>query len=112
MMSWVAFWIDPSEFGTDISVAVTSMLTLIAYRFAIGLFLPVISYLTRLALFILGGTILVFLSLVEVVFTSVLVQRQRRELSCTVDRYSRWVFPAIFVWLVVQTLYLPLPGWV
>ncbi len=26
MMSWVAFWIDPAESGTDISVAVTSML--------------------------------------------------------------------------------------
>jgi len=112
MMSWVAFWIDPSEFGTDISVAITSMLTLIAYRFAIGMFLPVISYLTRLDLFILGATILVFLSLVEVVFTSVLIRRQRRELAYTVDHYSRWVFPSIFVWLVVQTLYLPLPGWI
>jgi len=112
MMSWVAFWIDPSEFGTDISVAVTSMLTLIAYRFAIGMFLPVVSYLTRLDLFILGATILVFLCLVEVVITSVLVRRHRGELADTVDRYSRWVFPAIFVWLVIQTLYLPFPGWI
>jgi len=76
------------------------------------LFLPVISYLTRLDLFILGATILVFLSLFEVVFTSVLVRRHRRELAYTVDLYSRWVFPAIFVWLVVQTLYLRLPGWI
>ena len=35
MMSWVVFWIDPEYSGTQIGVASTSMLTLIAYRFAI-----------------------------------------------------------------------------
>ncbi len=33
IMSWTVFWIAPSESGTQISVAVTSILTLIAYRF-------------------------------------------------------------------------------
>ena len=111
MMSWVAFWIDPAESGTDISVAVTSMLTLIAYRFAIGTFLPVISYLTRLDLFILGSTLLVFFSLVEVVVTSNLARKRRKELAYTVDRVSRWVFPIAFLCLLLQALYLPLPGW-
>jgi hypothetical protein len=36
MMSWTVFWIDPTNGGPQISVAVTSMLTLIAYRFSIG----------------------------------------------------------------------------
>ena len=36
-MSWVVFWIDP-ESGTRVSVSVTAMLTLIAYRFAVGSF--------------------------------------------------------------------------
>ncbi len=111
MMSWVAFWIDPAESGTDISVAVTSMLTLIAYRFAIGTFLPVISYMTRLDYFILGSTLLVFLSLVEVVVTSNLVRRRRKEWAYTIDRVSRWVFPLIFVCLLFQALYLPIPRW-
>lgn len=109
MMSWVAFWIDPAESGTDISVAVTSMLTLIAYRFAIGTFLPVISYLTRLDLFILGSTLLVFFSLVEVVVTSKLTRTRRKELAYTIDRVSRWVFPVVFSYLLLQTLFLPLP---
>ena len=111
MMSWVAFWIDPADSGTDISVAVTSMLTLIAYRFAIGTFLPVISYLTRLDLFILGSTLLVFFSLVEVVVTSNLVRKRHREWAYTLDRVSRWVFPMVFFYLLFQTLYLPLPEW-
>ena len=36
LMSWAVFWIDPSQTGPQVSVAVTSMLTLIAYRFAVG----------------------------------------------------------------------------
>jgi hypothetical protein len=35
MMSWVVFWIDPKESGTQISVAITTMLTLIAYRLSL-----------------------------------------------------------------------------
>jgi hypothetical protein len=110
MMSWVVFWTDPKESGTDIGVAVTSMLTLIAYRFAIGSFLPIISYLTRLDFFILGSTILVFSSLAEVVATSALVRHGRKDLAISLDRISRWVFPAIFVYLLFQTLVLTLPA--
>jgi hypothetical protein len=109
MMSWVVFWTDPKESGTDIGVSVTSMLTLIAYRFAIGGFLPVISYLTRLDYFILGSTILVFSSLAEVVATSALVRHERKDLAFSFDRVSRWVFPAIFIYLTLQTLILPIP---
>jgi hypothetical protein len=39
-MSWIVFWIDPEESGIQISVAITTMLTLIAYRFAVGADLP------------------------------------------------------------------------
>jgi len=56
-MSWVVFWIDPKESGTQISVSITTMLTLIAYRFAVGMNVPRISDLTNLDAFILGSTI-------------------------------------------------------
>jgi hypothetical protein len=45
-------------------------LALIAYRFAVGADMLKISYLTRLDFYILGGTILVFTSLIEVLVTS------------------------------------------
>ena len=47
MMSWIVFWIDPKEIGTNVAAATTSFLTLVAYRFAIGTYLPEISYFTR-----------------------------------------------------------------
>ena len=67
MMSWVVFWIDPKEAGSQIGVSMTAMLTLIAYRFAVGTSLPKVSYLTRLDYFILTATILVFASLIEAI---------------------------------------------
>ena len=104
MMSWVIFWVDPKESGTDIGVAVTCMLTLIAYRFAISKFLPVISYLTRLDYFILFSTFLVFASLVESVLTSLLARRKRMPQAIMVDRVSRVLFPAVFVLIIFQSL--------
>ena len=52
-LSWVVFWIDPAESGTQIGVAMTAMLTLIAYRFTIGTSIPKLSYLSRLDYLIL-----------------------------------------------------------
>jgi hypothetical protein len=103
-MSWIVFWIDPTQSGTQISVAVTSMLTLIAYRFAIGTTLPKVSYLTRLDFFILASTVLVFTSLIEVVVTSILAHKEQLARARMIDRWARWLFPAAFILVAVQTL--------
>ena len=105
-MSWVVFWIDPTESGTQISVAITTMLTLIAYRFAIGTALPKVSYLTRLDYFILISTVLVYATLVEVVVTSTLAKRGKLERARKIDRWSRWLFPWGFALVGVETLLL------
>src|SRR6266403_3241204 len=47
IMSWAVFWIDPVNANSQISVAVTSMLTLIAYRYAVDSQLPRLPYMTR-----------------------------------------------------------------
>jgi len=102
-MSWVVFWIDPAEAGSQISVAVTAMLTLIAYRFAVGALLPKVSYLTRMDYFILASTVLVFLSLVEVVVTSSLGGHGRLATARRLDLHARWVFPLVFLAISVKS---------
>jgi hypothetical protein len=97
MMSWLVFWIDATLAASQISVAVTSMLTLIAYRFAIGNDVPKLPYLTLLDAFILLSSILVFLSLIEVMITSALALNNRVATARAIDRHSRWVFPLVFV---------------
>jgi len=98
-MSWTVFWIDPTMGSTQLSVAVTSILTLIAYRFAIGAEVPKLPYLTLLDSFILLGTVLVFLSLIEVIVTTRLALNERVKTARTIDRHARWVFPLTFATL-------------
>ena len=103
-MSWVVFWIDPVELGTQISVAITTMLTLIAYRFAIDTDLPKVSYLTRMDIFILLSTILVYASLIEVVVTSKFAKSDKIDQSRAIDLWMRWLFPSVFVIVAVKAL--------
>src|SRR6267142_2938902 len=97
IMSWTVFWIQPSETGPQISVAITSMLTLIAYRFAIDSQLPRLPYMTRLDVFILTSTCLVFFSLIEVLITTILESNRQAERAKNIDRYCRIIFPVIFI---------------
>jgi len=92
-MSWVVFWVSPTQVGPRLSVSVTSMLTLIAYRFLLGQSLPPVSYLTRLDYFLLASTILVFIALIQVALTSSMEEGR----GARVNRFSRWIFPVAFL---------------
>src|SRR6476661_5922682 len=97
IMSWAVFWITPTDASPQISIAVTSMLTLIAYRFAIDNQLPRLPYTTNLDAFILMSTVLVFFSFIEVLVTTILENQKRNRLAITIDRSCRVVFPVIFL---------------
>ncbi len=97
MMSWVVFWIDPKQIQNQLSVAVTTVLTLIAYHIALSGRLPEIPYLTNMDTFLFSSTILVFMSLIEVVVTSHLSSTGKLALARSFDRTARWLFPLIFI---------------
>lgn len=103
-MSWVVFWIDPVDGASQISVSVTSVLTLIAYHIALTSKLPDISYLTRMDLFLFGSTLLVFASLIEVVLTSRLAKVGRIQLAQNMDAVCRIAFPAAYAYIGYLTL--------
>lgn len=105
-MSWAVFWIDPANSGSQISVAVTSVLTLIAYRFVIGGMVPPVSYLTRMDAFVLGASLLVFFVLAEAVWTGRLAAEGHEAQAVRIDRWCRVVFPSAFVVLVVYAFAL------
>ena len=105
MMSWTAFWIDSTMAASQIGVATSSMLTLIAYRFSVGADVPKIPYLTKLDSFILTSSVLIFFTLIEVIVTSKLAFNQRLDLSRKIDHYSRVAFPlAYFVVMIAIML--------
>jgi len=105
-MSWVVFWIKPKETSPRISIAVTSMLTLIAYRFAIGADVPKLPYLTRLDFFVMAATLLVFAGLIEVVISSIQEKRGNEKIARKIDIWSRWLFPVVFLIVIYKTLLL------
>ena len=101
-MSWVVFWIDPTESSSQLSVAVTAALTLIAYHIALAGKLPDIPYLTRMDLFLFCSTLIVFAALLEVVITSRLARDGRESLARRWDQVCRFLFPIS---------YLAMTGW-
>lgn len=104
-MGFVVFWVDPSQVASRISVAVTSMLTLIAYRFLLDRVLPPLSYLTRMDHFLLGSTLLLLVVILQVAVTTHYSTTERVPRSRSVNRASRWVFPLVFIALFVLTFW-------
>lgn len=99
-MSWAPFWMAPENLAPRQGIAVTSMLTVIAYRFVLTAQLPRVAYLTRFDYLLLGCTTLVFLVLVEVVVAHRLMASGQGERARKMDVCARGVFPATFVALV------------
>ena len=97
MMSWVVFWIDPAQVPNQLSVAVTTVLTLIAYHIALSGRLPDIPYLTQMDKFLFGSTVLVFMSLIEVVVTSHLSSTEQLGNARRIDKTARVLFPILFL---------------
>lgn len=97
MMSWVVFWIDPKQVPNQLGVAVTTVLTLIAYHIALSGRLPEIPYLTHMDKFLFSSTVLVFMALIEVVVTSHLSSTDQLVKARRLDRTARWLFPLLFV---------------
>jgi len=106
IMSWAVFWIPPSQLGPQIGLAMTSMLTLIAYRFAIGHVVPNVAYLTRFDKFVFGSTLLVFFAFVEAIICGSLSHSNNDKLAKRIDWYSRFIFPATFVGILLYSFFL------
>jgi hypothetical protein len=97
LMGWTAMWPDPSSaVPARVSIAITTMLTLIAYRFTLARALPNLDYLTRMDYFMLASTVLVFLVVVLVTLSSRLLGQGRRRLVDRIDRCAIVVFPLLF----------------
>jgi hypothetical protein len=96
-MAYAVFWIDPENFGIQIAVASTSMLTVVSYRIAAVQILPRTAYFTDLDQFIAGSTVLVFLALVSTVLTGIIYRRGDAGRARRIDGYGRYAFPAAFL---------------
>jgi len=96
LMGWSAFWVHASVIPARMSVVMTTMLTIISYRFALGRSIPTLTYLTRFDYFMLASTVLIFGILVVVSFEAYLAGKQKLDICNRIDFWARCVFPAVF----------------
>ena len=81
-LSWAVFWIEASDLSNQIQVAVTTILTVIAFAFAISATMPRLPYLTYIDAFFLECYIYVFLAVVELMTVHVTHRSEvRRDLG-------------------------------
>ena len=105
VMSWAAFWVGRENVGVRIGVSTSSILTLIAHRFVLASLLPRLPYMTRIDYFTVGSTLLVFMALITVIFTTFLAGKEYDSLAHKVDVSARVTFPAVFLFLLGWFLY-------
>ncbi len=97
-LSWAVFWIEASDLSNQVQIAVTTILTVIAFAFAISATMPRLPYLTYIDAFFLECYIYVFLAVVELMTVHVTHRSEkRRDVGLRIRKYSRWVIPASFV---------------
>jgi hypothetical protein len=97
MMAYAVFWIAPAVIPTRVGVVMTTMLTLIAYRFMLANHVPPLPYLTRLDWFMLGATVLVMVTLFTMAGSAYLLNRERDAIVLKIDRAGRVLYPLAFV---------------
>ena len=78
---------------------------MIAYRFALAGMMPRLTFLTSLDFFVLASTLVVFLSMTEVIYTAFLSTNDQLEKARAVDRKARWIAPLVFAAMAAETLY-------
>ena len=105
------FWMDPREFGSQVSVGITAMLTIVAYRISIDSSLPPLNYMTRMDYFMLAAQIFVFGAFVTVLAVHVLLKidtPDTRQIATRLIRNCRWIPPGLLV--AVSFLIAQLPA--
>jgi neurotransmitter-gated ion-channel len=105
-MSLIVLFIDPSHVGPKFSIAITAILTLIAYRFLLGGLLPKISYLTHMDYFLFGSMFLVFAVLVETSIVARLMGVKKEGPAKELDYWSRWAFVVLFILILVASFFV------
>ncbi len=97
IVSWSVFWFDPPEVSSQVQIAVTTILTIIAFALAISLTLPRVPYLTFADAFFLTCYIFAFVTMVELTAVHIAYRNERRRTAAKIRGTARWLVPSAFV---------------
>jgi len=92
-ISWTVLWISPADLNNQILVALTTVLTLVAFSFSVSIVIPPVPYLTYYDAFFLNSYFFVLIVLGELMIVNVNHSRHGEESARRMRRLSRRVVP-------------------
>jgi hypothetical protein len=105
LVAFAAFWIDPEDLSSQLTIGITCLLAAIAFQFAEAGTLPEVAYLTFADRVYVVCYVAIGLAVVESIYTNVLARAGKKELARRVDSACRWLFP------VATVVAITLSGW-
>ena len=106
MISWIVFWMSEEMLGRRAGISATGMLTVIAYQFVVGGFLPRLPYQTTLDWFMLVSLMVIAATM----FVNLLGSRSQPERRTAIDKSCRIAFPAVYYATVGLVVLLGVTG--
>jgi hypothetical protein len=98
VLSWAVFWIEARDLSNQVQIAITTILTVIAFAFAISATMPRVPYLTYIDAFFLVCYVFVFAAIVELMVVHLSHRHERStDLGIRIQRISRWSVPLAFL---------------
>ena len=96
-VSWTVYWMNLEDFGNQILVAITTILTVIAFAFSIEASLPRVPYVTYIDAFLLCCYFFVFVTVLEPMAVNIVLRRRGRGSAIKIPHVARWTVPAAFI---------------
>ena len=94
-MAFMVFFLPPDQLDTAASIAMTALLSCMAYNVAVSQNMPEIGYLVLSDKFFIATYVVLLLTLAETCLTFVLNENGEKEKAVKIDRISRWAFPVL-----------------
>jgi hypothetical protein len=101
VLSWSVFWMDQASLGDRINVSFIGILTVVTYQIVLSEILPRISYLTLINGFLNMSFFIMCASVVVSLWVGWLDRRGQTAIGDRIDRRCRWIFPVVYVGLLL-----------
>ena len=92
-VSMLNLFIDKKQLEACIGLGVTSLLSIIALYFSISDSLPDVNYATTVDKMMMGSYLVIFITMVEIVYAHNLIHQNKKELLNRIENISKWLIP-------------------
>ena len=96
-VAYLVFWLPPKEIGTASTLAITALLSCIAFQISVAQSLPDVGYLITSDKFFIMTYGLIFIALVQSLWTYRLFEHGQEEAAHRWDARGRWMYPALYL---------------